>query len=332
MQPPPATLAVLRVDGKRHGPLPSVRKPGLTTHAGRLAMDAATVTAVVVTHDRCELLRRCLEALGAQTRTVDRILVVDNASTDGTGRMLASEFSSARVVTLPANEGGSGGFHVGMQEAFVDGADWLWLMDDDCRPRPSALAELLAAPERLDDEAPALLASRVEWRDGEAHRTNIPLFARSDPHAVITAVRKGLLPLRATTFVSLLVAREAVEHAGLPARHYFYQGDDIEYTARVLRHASGYFVPESVVEHLTASQPSRAPQPTAVPSDHRFRHQVRNGVYMLRGDAWTAIEKPGLARAVARDTLAYLRWTRFRRTTLRVLGGALRDGVRDPLA
>lgn len=50
------------------------------------------VCAVVVTYNRKQLLRRCLSALLAQSRTVDEILLIDNASSDGTNEMLAIEF------------------------------------------------------------------------------------------------------------------------------------------------------------------------------------------------------------------------------------------------
>jgi glycosyltransferase involved in cell wall biosynthesis len=50
--------------------------------------NAPRVCAVVVTYNRPALLRECLLALQEQTRTVDEILVVDNASTDDTRAML----------------------------------------------------------------------------------------------------------------------------------------------------------------------------------------------------------------------------------------------------
>lgn len=118
------------------------------------------VCAIVVTYNRKELLRECLAALAAQTRPPDRVLVVDNASSDGTQAMVEAEYEEVELLALPTNQGGAGGFHEGMKRAHVDGAEWLWLMDDDTIPRPDALAELLAAPARLGS-LPTLLASKV---------------------------------------------------------------------------------------------------------------------------------------------------------------------------
>ncbi len=207
---------------------------------------------MIVTRDRRDLLRQSLTAVIDQTRRVDDLVVVDNHSSDGTAEMLSGEFPGAWVVTLDHNQGGAGGYYEGVRAGFARGADWLWLMDDDSVPRPTALQELAAPLGLLSDKRrPLLLCSRVEWRDGHPHPMNIPTIRRRDPESLVASVRDGLLPLRAATFVSVLIAREAVQRHGMPKRHFFWQADDIEYTARILRHAPGYYVPRSVVEHRT---------------------------------------------------------------------------------
>src|SRR4051812_7826339 len=103
----------------------------------------ASICAVVVTHDRRDVLRECLGALARQTLAPDAVHVVDNASTDGTAPMLAEEFPAVTVRRLETNEGGAGGFHEGIRDALERGFDWLWLMDDDTVPAPDALERLL---------------------------------------------------------------------------------------------------------------------------------------------------------------------------------------------
>ncbi len=166
-------------------------------------MARRVVWAVVVTRNRRELLEECLRALAAQTRPPNRILVIDNASTDGTAETVRERHPEAELLPLPENLGGAGGFHVGLREAHAGGAEWVWLMDDDTIPEPGALAALLAAPAALHGLGqPLLLSSRAVWTDGRLHPMNEPSFKREPDHFVACCER-GLLPLRMATFVFL---------------------------------------------------------------------------------------------------------------------------------
>lgn len=264
-------------------------------------MTPLSVVAVIVTRDRSELLRESLGAVLRQSRPLDAVLVVDNASSDATPDMLREEFPGVQVVRLGVNRGATGGFHAGIREAVGHRADWLWLLDDDSFPSPMALERLLEALGRTGHlPPPSLLASRVQWRDGEPHPMNMPTVKRRDARLLAESADHGLLPLRATTWVSLLLSRSAVEQHGMPLAHFFYQADDIEYTARILRHDHGYFVPASVVEHRTPTKQ------TWTSDERRFSFHVRNSVLMLRGPAWSAAEKPALAWSLLRSIVDYL--------------------------
>ena len=284
---------------------------------------AGSVTAVVVTYNRKELLREALAALAAQERPVDRVLVVDNASTDGTADMIRSEYADqVDLLAMPDNQGGAGGFHEGMKQAYADGADWIWLMDDDTLPQPDALAELLAAPARADRD-PLLLYSRAVWTDGSLHPMNYPGFERHRAELMVKAAEQGLMPLRTATFVSLLVSRKAVDRYGLPLKRFFIWSDDIEYTARVMLRDAGYFVPESVVVHKT-----KTPYTAISTSGDRFYFHIRNTLYMLRGTAWTRFEKPSLVFILFTSSLAYLKYNRFNPKNIAIILRGLRDGLK----
>jgi GT2 family glycosyltransferase len=284
-----------------------------------------TVACVVVTRDRREVLRESLAAIDAQTHPVEHLVVVDNASSDGTADMVRAEHPAAHVVELRENAGGAGGFHAGIDFARRTGAAWVWILDDDSVARPDALERLLAAPWREAGlPEPSLLASRVNWRDGEPHPMNRPVLLRRDPDRMVRAARAGLLPIRTSTFVSTLVATAAIERHGLPLAEYFLQADDIEYTGRILRSEPGYVVPESVVEHRT---------PTAhdFTSDAgRFFFHLRNTLYMLRSPAWSRPEKAALVWAALYTTARYLRVQGVSRESVSSIGRAVASGVRGP--
>ncbi len=282
------------------------------------------VWAVVVTFNRRALLEECLAALTAQTRPPDRILVVDNASGDGTADMIRTKHPQVTLLALLQNIGGAGGFHEGLRAAHEGGADWAWLMDDDTIPTPNALRELLRAPNSLAGlPAPLLLSSKAVWIDGQLHPMNDPAL-KQEPDHIVESCERGLLPLRRATFVSLLVHRAAVDAFGLPPKHYFIWSDDLEYTGRILKERSdGYLVPDSVVVHKT-----RQAHTAVIEGGPRFYFHVRNSLYMIRGSAWTGLEKLKLVWTLGSTTQAYLRRARFRRRSVIIVLRGVRDGLK----
>ena len=109
-------------------------------------LDARNVTAIVVTYNRLPLLKQCLAALRAQTVQSFTVLLVDNASTDGTADYIKTLAMPGLVCRNPGeNLGGAGGFAYGIRAAVELGCEAVWIMDDDTLPEPDALAALLAA-------------------------------------------------------------------------------------------------------------------------------------------------------------------------------------------
>ena len=105
-------------------------------------LDARNVTAIVVTYNRLPLLKQCLAALRAQTVQGFTVLLVDNASTDGTADYIKTLAMPGLVCRNPGeNLGGAGGFAYGIRAAAELGCEAVWIMDDDTLPEPDALME-----------------------------------------------------------------------------------------------------------------------------------------------------------------------------------------------
>src|SRR6201988_640740 len=112
-----------------------------------------TVFAVVVTHRRPDELAKSLDALSTQTRLPDHLIVVDNdGSEDNRVRdLVAAQPISTTYLGSRRNLGGAGGFALGILHALAQGADWVWLADDDGRPQDTGvLATLLACADKYD--------------------------------------------------------------------------------------------------------------------------------------------------------------------------------------
>lgn len=93
---------------------------------------ADRLVAFLVNFNRRDLLLRAIASLQAQTRRPDRVLVIDNGSTDDSvvaARALGDE--RVRIVELGENLGSSGGFHRGVVESLADGATHILVLDSD---------------------------------------------------------------------------------------------------------------------------------------------------------------------------------------------------------
>jgi rhamnopyranosyl-N-acetylglucosaminyl-diphospho-decaprenol beta-1,3/1,4-galactofuranosyltransferase len=283
------------------------------------------VAAVVVTYNRIELLAEALTALGAQTRRPDRIVVVDNASGDGTAEMVRARFPDADLLELPRNTGGAGGFAAGIAHALKGEADWLWLMDDDTVPEPGALAALLAAA-GPDADAPVLVGSRVVWTDGRDHPMNTP---RRKPRASAAETERAAAvngyPVRSASFVSVLVDAGRVRERGLPVADYFLWNDDFEFTMRLLRGRRGLVCRDSVVVHKTRTFGSTDADP-----GERFYYEVRNKVWLFtRSRGLSPAERLVYGGSTLRRWARTFAGSRDRATLRRCLARGLAEGLRS---
>ena len=107
------------------------------------------VAAIFATMNRSATALACVRALAAQTRPPEIVVVADNVSTDDTVAVLDREQGLPfRLIVHPMmeNRGNAGGIQVAMDLAFSEGADAVWIQDDDSWPRPEALEALLKEP------------------------------------------------------------------------------------------------------------------------------------------------------------------------------------------
>lgn len=192
-----------------------------------------TIVAVVVTHNRLSLLKRCVESLLCQSYPCD-ILIIDNASNDGTESYVRQTLANQVEYYNPgSNLGGAGGFHIGMRLAVEKGYPYVWIMDDDCLPDEHALEKLMEADQLLGGpEHYGFLSSAVLWTDGQECVMNRQRIAK-DYYNYLELMCHGVIRVVQATFVSLLFPAATIQRFGLPYKEYFIWGDDIEYTRRI---------------------------------------------------------------------------------------------------
>jgi dTDP-4-dehydrorhamnose reductase len=246
------------------------------------------IFAVVLSYKRQGLLKRCLDGISAQSRPCAGIIVVDNASNDGTEEMLLqSQLANLKVYVLSDNTGASGGFSAGFRIAYQQGADFVWMMDDDVIPEPDALEKLLEADQRLAEhnQPRSFLLSMAFTENGLL--TNVPRIDERtnaiDYENWPALLHLGVVPVRPATYVSILVPRQTLTRHGLPLAPMFMWGDDTEFTLRISRDTPGYLVAASKVLHLRrisgAIDILREPDPKRI---ELHRHLVRNELFVAR--------------------------------------------------
>lgn len=242
------------------------------------------VIAVVLTYNRRELLQKCLDAILTQTRACDEIIVINNGSTDDTRELLESGlYSGIKIYNLAENRGAAGGFNAGFRLAYDNGADQVWMMDDDVVPESDALEKLLDADALLEGEGArrSYLVS-LAYSEKKGEWTNLPYLSVHHSTSWPSYLEHGLVAVGYSTFVSILVPRETLEKHGLPIQSMFIWGEDAEFTLRVTQEDPGYLVGTSRVQHLRPGAGINIVVETNPARIAYYRHYVRNNIYLAR--------------------------------------------------
>ena len=261
-------------------------------------IDAKAVTAVVVTYNRLPLLRQCLAALRAQTVQGFAVLLVDNASDDGTADYIKALAIPGLIYhNTGENLGGAGGFARGLEEAVRLGCEAVWIMDDDTLPEPDALEKLLEADAASGDYG--WLSSRALAPDGTDQPMNLQ---RKTMYKDIDSFDAPAVPAVMASFVSLFLRTRTVQQFGLPIAEFFIWSDDWEYTRRISRAKPCWVIPASRVVHAMQN-PGVVNIAQDVPARWaRYRYFYRNDVvlyrregllgwlWLLAKDAWHTVQ------------------------------------------
>lgn len=200
------------------------------------------ICVVMVTYNRLEWLKKSINCLLDQEIKFSTIIVVDNASTDGTDLYLEeikSKNDNLYVLKMNKNLGGAGGFFEGIKfymETFEEG--WISLMDDDCIVNKKFVKKWKNL-EKIKDYTYTPFVYNIE--DGKLNR----LFSKNMRKVNEKIYEKDIFPFNGFTIHSSFIKK-----IGLPEKDYFIYGDDYEYCYRVLKNGGkNLAVKELELEH-----------------------------------------------------------------------------------
>ena len=229
-----------------------------------------SVAVIILNYRSPGLVMDCLRTIASERESVPglQVVVVDNASQDGSADTLAHALSDdrwqawVRLVVSPVNRGFSAGNNVGIKA--IDAHAYL-LLNSDTLVRPGALQSLFNALESRPDAG--IIGPRLEWPDGRAQdsafRYRSPwteLIAGAETGPITRLLRRRDLslgtpdqPIEAqwVSFAAALIRHEVIEQIGLMDEGYFMYFEDIDY-CRQARQAGWTVVhwPEARVVHL----------------------------------------------------------------------------------
>lgn len=214
----------------------------------------------------------CLKSLQQLTYPNALILLVDNASTDGTVAAVRSAFPRVEILVNEKNIRFAGGNNVGIHHALRQGAKYVLLLNNDTVVDPDFLNYLvhgaeqdtaigMAGPKiyyyrepRLRAEMPASsnfgVQARLIWSAGGT----IEWWKGWISHVGIREYDRGqydtIREVDYLTACCVLVKREVIERVGMLDERYFIYGEDADWCVRARR--AGYkllYIPSSVLWH-----------------------------------------------------------------------------------
>jgi len=128
-----------------------------------LAANTPHLCTVVIAYNQREQTLACLHALSGVPYPGWTVLLVDNGSTDGTAEAIAHSFPQVHVLRLDKNYGYAEGTNVGMSAALAEGADYVFLLNNDIWITPDAPGALVATAEA--DPTIAVVGPKVYYAD-----------------------------------------------------------------------------------------------------------------------------------------------------------------------
>jgi rhamnopyranosyl-N-acetylglucosaminyl-diphospho-decaprenol beta-1,3/1,4-galactofuranosyltransferase len=269
------------------------------------------VLAYIHTFNDAGVIEQAVDTVQRQTRQPDGIIVVDNASTDGT---LDRTFPERIVVVRnSANLGTSGAVGVGFSYALAHGFDWVWVLDPDSVPEPDALERLLAFYEGLPparQEHVFFVVSRVVSAGKTKHEPMV--LTESGGRIASAEPGTGYSRCDCALWSGSLYRMAAVEKIGLPHPDYFADWSELEYGYRAQRLGfTSYMVHDAILHQDVGRGSGLAPRNWRLgplrlelydAPPLRCYYQLRNMIYFSLYE-----RKPrllaGVLRSIARCTL-----------------------------
>lgn len=233
---------------------------------------------VIVTYNRETLLRECIRRISDQTVAATSIVVVNNASTDGTRAYLddlKDKNGIYDIINLPQNIGGAGGFAKGLEHAVGKDAECILIIDDDTMIAKDYMETILRARQKYPQYKAFAGTVKVNGRIDTFHRRTVSKVGLFFKNCGEEEYQAPCFECEIASFCGMLLDTELVRLIKLPHSEYFIWHDDAEYSLRVRKHSKFLVVTGAVLVHKTK-----------VVSDQILRRYEWRDYYAIRNRIW----------------------------------------------
>jgi GT2 family glycosyltransferase len=245
------------------------------------------VSIIIVNWNGWQDTLACVASCRALTWPNFRVLVIDNGSTDGSENFLRQNLADVEIIQSGGNLGFAGGNNVGIHKALEQGADYVWLLNNDTIADKQALTSLVEAMER--DSQIGIAGSKIYyyddprkiWYAGGMWRKGRLSWRQRGANQIDKGQFDEFCEVGSVSGCSMLVRSTTMDTIGLMNESFFLYWEDTEWCARASW--GGYkviFVPASHVWHNVSTS-------TRQSSFSQYYYFTRNGFYFLRRhDPW----------------------------------------------
>ncbi len=238
-------------------------------------------TVVIVTYNREQLLRECVDCVRNQSIPPKSIIIVNNASTDNTNDYLNTlkiQGEIFDIINLSQNLGGSGGFAKGIARALEKDVDCVLLIDDDAIIIKEYMEKILQKRQQYPKYKAFAGTVKVDGIIDTSHRRNLLRIGLKSKKCDEQKYVQAYFLCDIASFCGMVVDVNLIQKIGLPHEEYFIWYDDTEYSLRIHQYTRFLVVTGAELNHKTKLNIKSHPRRY----DWKEYYAIRNRLLMVR--------------------------------------------------
>lgn len=242
-----------------------------------------SVAIIIVNWNGLKLTDACLESLKNINYPYYKIVLVDNASTDGSSSYFKAHYNDVKLITLSKNTGFTGGNNTGMQWALEQGFDYIMLLNNDTVVNDTSfltkMVEVMKQNENIAIACPTIFyynSGKIWYAGGK-----LSLWSGWKHYHAIPDSSKKKYKTGYVTGCCLLAKSDMIREIGFLNNAYFLSVEDVEWSLRAKNNGWELaYIPDSILLHKDSMSSKSAEKGKYSPT--RIYFEWRNSIWFIR--------------------------------------------------